>query len=254
MTNPTNRVSVEITLPVLDEGQTIEKQVRELDSFLRRNFSNEYDISVIIADNGSTDDTGRICERLVAGLRGFSYVRFEQPGVGAALRPVWLESRAQIVGYMDLDFSTDLLHIKDALEHFKDPAVQVVVGSRLLPGARAIGRTPVRNATSRVLNQIIKFVFSSKQSSDVMCGFKFLTQDSAVKVINAGANNKGWFFGAEILIWSEELSLKIIEIPVKWTDSAESKVRIMRLSARYLRDIGKNFFAIQKHRKNLVGH
>lgn len=254
MTNPTNRISVEITLPVLNEGQTIEHQVRELDTFLERNFSNEYDISVIIADNGSTDDTAEICGRLVSVLSKFSYVRFEERGVGGALRPVWLKSTADIVGYMDLDFSTDLRHIIDAIEHFKDPAVQVVVGSRLLPGARAIGRTPVRKVTSRALNQIIKVVFGSKHSSDVMCGFKFLTQDSAATVINAGANNKGWFFGAEILIWAEELSLKIVELPVKWTDSAESKVRIVSLSARYLRDIGKNFLAIQKHRKNLVGN
>lgn len=254
MTSPTNRDSVEITLPVLNEGQTIERQLRELDSFLTRNFSKEYNISVIIADNGSTDDTAQICERLVGGLGRFSYVRFEERGVGGALRPVWLESKADIVGYMDLDFSTDLRHLNDVLEHFKDPAVHLVVGSRLLPGARAIGRTPVRNVASRVLNKIVKVVFSSKNSSDVMCGFKFLTQDSAVKVINVGATNKGWFFGAEILIWAEELSLKIIELPVSWTDSAESKVRIVRLSARYLRDIVKNFLAIQKHRKNLVGH
>jgi glycosyltransferase involved in cell wall biosynthesis len=254
MTNPANRISVEIALPVLNEGQTIEHQVRELDSFLSRNFSKEYDISVIIADNGSTDDTAQICERLVSVLSRFSYVRFEERGVGGALRPVWLKSTADIVGYMDLDFSTDLRHINDVLEHFKDPEVQLVVGSRLLPGAQAIGRTPVRNLTSRVLNQIIKVVFATKYSSDVMCGFKFLTQESAVKVINAGANNKGWFFGAEILIWAEELSHKIIELPVNWTDSAASKVRIVRLSARYLRDIVKNFLAIMKHRKNLVGH
>jgi len=50
-----------------------------------------------------------------------------------------------------------------------------------------------------------------------------------------GAQSKGWFFSTELLVIATWLKLKIYELPVTWTDSAESHVRIIPLAWQYLK-------------------
>ena len=66
------------------------------------------DWRITIADNGSTDDMPRIGRELAEKYPDVFYTRIEQRGRGRALKRVWSESDADIVGYMDMDLSTDL--------------------------------------------------------------------------------------------------------------------------------------------------
>lgn len=228
--------SIEITIPVLNEEGTLDSQVRKAYHFIKQNLADINPIRIILADNGSTDSTAEIAHILTQQLPDVHYLRLEQRGVGRALKTSWGQSKADVVGYMDLDLATDLRYLRPALEKLLADQADIVTGSRLAKGARVNGRSTLRNFTSRCFNSIVKIVFQTS-FSDGMCGFKFLKRSCLENLIAAGAQSNGWFFATEILITAEYLGYRVSDLAVEWTDDPDSKVKIGKLTIEYLKAI-----------------
>ncbi|WP_417884110.1 glycosyltransferase [Vibrio rumoiensis] len=227
--------SIEITIPVLNEEETLHSQVTKVLDFFNSIHHDEYDFSLVIADNGSTDQTRNIASRLAeANDSKLRLVEVDQRGVGLALQKSWNTSQADIVGYMDLDLATDISHLNDVIEIYSNRNVDIVYGTRLHQNSKVIGRTFKREVTSRVFNFILKTYLSSK-FSDGMCGFKFFKRENIEPLLNNGVKSGGWFFCTEVLVVGEKLNFKMAELPVKWTDDENSKVKILSLSLEYLK-------------------
>jgi Glycosyltransferases involved in cell wall biogenesis len=157
-------VSIEITIPILNEEATLADQVNKTHDYILNNLTDIGDIHIVLADNGSTDKTQVIARDLERTLPGVRYLRLEERGVGRALKASWTQSTADIVGYMDLDLATDLRHLRPALEALKANSADIVTGSRLAKGAKVIGRSPLRNVTSFGFNYIVKLIFNTSFS------------------------------------------------------------------------------------------
>lgn len=226
--------SIEITIPILNEEATLAFQVRKMHSYIQENLRDIGPITIILADNGSTDSTPDIARKLSIELSSVNYLRLEKRGVGLALKSSWGGSTADIVGYMDLDLATDLSHLRPALKSLILKEADIVTGSRLAKGAKVIGRTPLRNLTSACFNYIVKLIFRTS-FSDGMCGFKFLQRKILPHLMNCGAQSDGWFFATEVLVTGEHLKYKVLDLPVTWTDDPNSKVKIVKLSLEYLK-------------------
>lgn len=227
---------IEITIPILNEEATLNTQVRKTRDYIDLNLSNLAPIKLVLADNGSTDTTPDIARALERDLEGIRYLRLEERGVGRALKASWGQSSAQIVGYMDLDLATNLRYLRSALEMLRANQADIVTGSRLAKGSQVIGRSPLRNLTSRAFNLLLRIVFQIS-FSDGMCGFKFLKRSTLDELRAAGAVSDGWFFATEILITAEYLGLRVGDLPVEWTDDPNSKVKIGKLVVEYLKAI-----------------
>ena len=93
-------LQVDIVVPVRNEEHDLAPSVRRLVSYLREGFP--FTARVTIADNGSTDGTWAIADRLARDLDEVRAVRMEQPGRGRALRAVWSQSDAEVLAYMDV--------------------------------------------------------------------------------------------------------------------------------------------------------
>lgn len=234
---------IEITIPVLNEETTLAAQVRKVLQFIAKELNDLGSITLVIADNGSTDATQAIAQQLAAEHQNLTYLRLKERGVGRALKASWGASEATIVGYMDLDLATDLRYLRPALEKLCTDQADLVTGSRLAPGAQVIGRSAVRNLTSRGFNLIVKNVFRVS-FSDGMCGFKFLQRKHLIELQHAGAISDGWFFATELLVAGEYLGYRVYDLPVEWTDDPNSKVNITKLTLEYLK-------AIQQLRRRL---
>lgn len=226
--------SIEITIPILNEEATLSAQVRKVHAYLQDTLTDIGKITIILADNGSTDSTPEIARKLSTELSSVKYLRLEKRGVGLALKSAWGGSTADIVGYMDLDLATDLSHLRPALKCLISKEAHIVTGSRLAKGAKVIGRTPLRNLTSVCFNHIVKLIFRTS-FSDGMCGFKFLRREILPELMSCGAQSDGWFFATEVLVTGEHLNYKIFDLPVTWTDDPNSKVKIIKLSLEYLK-------------------
>lgn len=228
-------MTFEVTIPVLNEEETLQTQVETLHQFLLRQFPDRSQWKIIIADNGSTDSTAQIAQTLEQQFPEVQLLRIPKKGVGLALKTSWSNSTADIVGYMDLDLATDLAHFPEAYHAIAAHDADIVYGTRLHRDSKVIGRTLKREITSRAFNFILK-MYLGVHFSDGMCGFKWLRRTHLPMLMAGGAQSDGWFFSTELLTVAEWNKLNIKELPVKWTDdAANSKVDIPRLARQYLR-------------------
>ncbi|MCE2463260.1 MAG: glycosyltransferase family 2 protein [Dehalococcoidia bacterium] len=215
------RATVDIVIPVYNEEKDLPRSIDILTRFLRDNLENSW--SIIIADNGSTDNTLSIAEMLSNKYPGVTCVPIPQKGRGRALRHVWMESTGDIVSYMDVDLSTDLNHIPELIKAIED-GCHIAIGSRLAKGAR-VKRSLKREFISRSYSTLIRAMFFTP-FRDAQCGFKALSRDT-VKALVPLVKDNNWFFDSELLIIANSRGFRIKEIPVYWEDDPDSRVRII---------------------------
>lgn len=224
---------IEITIPIYNEEESLYFQVQKVLSFIQNNEFAGLEIEIILADNGSTDHTQVIGQDLASKHKCVKYIRTEKPGVGAALKKSWEGSSAIFIGYMDLDLSTNLDHLHEAFKLLDEQDADIISGSRLNKNAVVKKRSFRRHFVSVTFNRIVRAIFKTS-FEDGMCGFKFLKRSLIPKLRDGGAVSDGWFFATEILIVGEYLGYKVINLPVQWTDTETSKVKIFKLTFEYL--------------------
>ncbi len=230
-------MTFDITIPVLNEETTLAQNVETLHAFLKRNFPAKNQWQIVIADNGSTDRTLEIAQTLSESIPEVTYVKVPRRGVGLALKTSWEQSRADIVGYMDLDLATDLPHFLEAYQALAEGEYDLVYASRLHPRSQVVNRPLKREIASRGFNLLLK-LYLNVGFSDGMCGFKFLRRSVYPRLYESGAQNDGWFFSTELLVAAEWHKLKIYELPVKWTDDvSSSRVKIIPLAKKYIQSM-----------------
>lgn len=216
--------SVEITIPVYNEEKELDKNISVLSSFCTKKLTN-YDWHITIADNASTDNTPIIASAIEKKNLQISHFRLEQKGRGRAVKRVWVESGKDLCVYMDLDLSTDLVHLPKLLLALQN-GFDIAIGSRLAKGAKVEGRTLIREITSRVLNFFFIQFFFQTHFTDAQCGFKAVTKKVVEQLIPKIKDNE-WFFDGELLIVGEKSGFKIYEEPVHWVDNPGSTVRLI---------------------------
>ena len=216
--------SVEITVPVYNEEKELEKNITVLSDFCSKKLTN-YDWRITIADNASTDNTPIIASSIEKKNPRISHFRLEQKGRGRAVKRAWVESRKDLCVYMDLDLSTDLVHLPKLLYALQN-GFDIAIGSRLAKGAKVEGRTLIREITSRVLNFFFIQFFFQTHFTDAQCGFKAVTKRVVEQLIPKIKDNE-WFFDGELLIVGEKSGFKIYEEPVHWVDNPGSTVRLI---------------------------
>jgi glycosyltransferase involved in cell wall biosynthesis len=227
-------MTFDVTIPVLNEEATLDKQVRLLHAFLEQYYPADGQWRIVIADNGSTDNTRHIAAALCDAFPEVALVKVPEKGVGLALKTSWQASKADMVGYMDLDLATDLQHFIQAYNAIATEGFDLVYGTRLHPKSTVIGRSIKREVTSRVFNLMLK-TYLGTHFSDGMCGFKWLRREHVQPLIAAGAESNGWFFSTELLAISEWKGLKMCELPVVWRDdTTSSRVNIPKLAQQYM--------------------
>lgn len=216
--------TVEITIPVYNEENELEESMLTLHTFCKKTLF-DYDWHITIADNASTDNTPVLAAILAKRFPEVSFSRLEQKGRGRAVKRIWSQSGSDYCVYMDLDLSTDLVHLPKIIQALEN-GYDIAIGSRLAKGAKVEGRTLVREITSRTLNFVFIQLFFNTHFSDAQCGFKAVTRQVVDKLLPHIKDND-WFFDGELLIVGEKSGFKIYEEPVHWVDNPGSTVRLI---------------------------
>jgi glycosyltransferase involved in cell wall biosynthesis len=226
------RSSVDITLPVLNEQRAIESTLGTLASYLSSECP--YDWCITVVDNGSTDRTWSLANSFAKAHSHTRVIRLDRPGRGGALKEAWSTSSADIVAYMDVDLSTGLESLRPLLEPIALGETDISIGSRLAPGA-IIDRSVHREVISRIYNVIARRCLRYTVS-DAQCGFKAVRAILARDLIPR-IEDDGWFFDTELLVLAWRDGMRISEIPVRWVEDDDSRVRIIRTAIDDLRGI-----------------
>ncbi len=120
---------VDLVIPVYNEQHVLQSSVRTLDAYMSSAFRLRHRIT--IADNASTDATLAVAEQLAAELPAVQVRHLAAKGRGRALREAWLASDADVVGYMDVDLSTDLGALPALLAPLLEERADIAIGTRL---------------------------------------------------------------------------------------------------------------------------
>ena len=132
--------SVEIIIPVLNEEKSLASSVSKLNSFLDT-IGKNYTWIIHIVDNGSEDSTPLVGDKLQKKFTKVKFSQLPERGRGRALKYAWTTSKSDIVGYMDVDLSTDIKSIKTLVDSIASNEYLVATGSRLMKQSEVIGRT-----------------------------------------------------------------------------------------------------------------
>ena len=226
-----------ILFPVLNEHLRLENGIERAYAYCKDYLSIPYAMTII--DNGSDDDTPEIGKRLADKYPEVEYVRIEERGVGIAYKTGIERTTYDIVGYMDIDLSTDISYLNKMIEAFeKDPSLEYVNGSRFSKESDTKGRKWYRKITSIGLVILLKTVLKMK-SSDAVCGFTFTRKETAERLVKECGPEKGWFYTIEFLLRAERAGIKIYDMPVEWTEDYNTTVKIWKTIKNYLKNINR---------------
>jgi len=226
--------SVDIVIPVLNEAHVLRRSVETVLGFCRTQLP--YRWQIVIVDNGSSDGTQNVAKELVAEHSEVRFTYLQQRGRGRALRHAWLQSKADIVCYMDVDLSTKLVHLRELLDSIGSGSYAVATGSRLMRESRTT-RSFKREVISRIYNLVVKAVLLTR-FSDAQCGFKAVSR-KAVEEIVPQIEDQSWFFDTELLVLAEKQGYPIKDIPVEWIEDDDSRVKIIKTGWDDLKGIAR---------------
>ena len=228
-----SRPRVDVIIPCYNEMAVLQESVERTVALFAE--QPQYDWRLVIADNGSTDGTSELARALDDVFPAVQALVLTIKGRGLALREAWLQSDADIVSYMDVDLSTDLAHLPDLVAMVAEGACDVAIGSRLSRKSET-QRSLKREVTSRGYVLLVRGFFPRLRISDAQCGFKALSR-RAVEAVVPQIENRMWFFDSELLILAQQEGLRICELPVRWVEDPDTKVRILSTAAEDIRGL-----------------
>jgi len=196
-------ISVSAVMPCLNEEETLAFCIRKAQSaFKRLNIAGE----VVVADNGSTDQSIQIAESL-----GARVVHQSEKGYGAALTAGVEGARGEIVVIADADDSYDWESLGDFV-HKIEEGNDLVMGNRFRGGIEA-GAMPWhhRYFGNPVLSFVARVVCRAP-IGDFHCGMRAFTKSGFERM---QLHTTGMEFASEMVISSARNGLKIAEIPTK---------------------------------------
>ncbi len=161
-------------------------------------------------------------------------VHLDQAGRGRALKAVWLASEADVLSYLDVDLSTDLAHLPELIGGVAEGRADLALGSRLLPASRTT-RGWKRELLSRGYNWLLHRTLGLRVT-DAQCGFKAISRRAAQALLPQ-VQDPGFFFDTELLVLAQRQGWRIAELPVRWVDDPDSRVRLLRTIGQDLKGV-----------------
>lgn len=246
-------ININILFPVLNEHKRlrngIEKTVEYMEEYIKNNPGTGYLCTIL--DNGSDDDTPEIGKTLeIEHPETVRYVRIEQRGVGIAFKTGVEDNTADIIGYMDIDLSTDINNLGTVIELFNEkPELDYINGTRFAKESRTVGRKWYRKITSKGLVFLLKSLLGMK-ATDGICGFTFMRRDVASNLVAKAGDDKGWFYMIELLLRAEREGYEILDLPVVFTENYDTTVNIGKTIRNYLINIRRLRRTFANDKKN----
>jgi glycosyltransferase involved in cell wall biosynthesis len=189
---------------------------------------------LVLVDNASTDGTAELVER-IGDERIRVLVNDVNRGKGFSVRRGMLAAEGELRLHCDADCAPSLASLPAMLAAL-DEGADVVVGSRLAPGARVGRRQPLRRRIAgRTFVELSRLALG-EPTHDVFCGFKLWRADAAVAA-HSRLRLDGWVFDAEALALARALGYRVREIGIEWSDREGSRLSMPRVVVPVVRDL-----------------
>ena len=204
-------VEVSVVMPCLNEAETLETCIRKAQRAL-----DEAQISgeIVISDNGSTDASVEIAERL-----GARVARVSAKGYGNALMGGIAAANGRFIIMGDADDSYDFGDIPKFVTELRAGA-QLVMGNRFRGGIRAGAMPPLHQYLGNPALTRIGRLFFGSPVNDFYCGLRGFSKDAYQKL---GLRTTGMEFATEMVVKATLLKQRIAEVPTTLSPDGRSR-------------------------------
>jgi glycosyltransferase involved in cell wall biosynthesis len=197
---------ISVIVPAYNEGRQIYENIQE---FLRVFTDLQYDIELIVVDDGSTDNTYEEALRVASDrIRVLTYP--ENRGKGYALRQGVREATGELVTFIDADLDLHPCQTEVLLQKMGE-RVDAVVGSKRHPGSRVIYPWK-RRFLSACYHWMTRFLFGLKLK-DTQAGIKLFRREALLSALPHVKVN-GYAFDLDLLVNVHDLGYRISEAPI----------------------------------------
>lgn len=219
---------VSIVLATYNERENIRETIRSIFEHVKES------VEVIVVDDDSSDRTWEVVEQL-NDPRVVLIRRVATRGLASAFNRGIIESRGEIVGWMDADMCMPPSMLPGMIEKLKD--YDIVVGSRYAAGG-VDDRSPLRVWSSRMINGLAGIVLGYG-IKDYDSGFVVLRRTVFDKVSIIPTGYGAYFM--EFLYTCRKKGLTVCEVPYVFRDrakgvskSAPSLYRFLKTGMQYV--------------------
>ena len=239
------RPLLSVVIPTYNEEENVCRgALQEVIDYLS---GREYASELIIVDDGSEDATTSLVEEAARRSPFLSLLRSGHGGKARAVTAGVLAARGEYVLFTDLDQSTPIRFVQDALRELQ-AASDVVIGSRFLKGAARLGEPLLRNVFGRGFSLLVRALLLP-EIRDSQCGFKGFRREAAQEIFRGmlvfGAGEQKatgpmvTAFDVELLLLARKWGYRIKEIPVTWRHVATQRVSPVRDAYRMFNQVVK---------------
>lgn len=201
---------------------------------------------IIVVDDGSVDSTHQVVMDLIKDipyLKVISYV--PNRGKGYALRQGVLASKGEVILLTDADLSTPIEELSKLLPLIYNHKYDIAIGSRALALSEIVKKQPWwRQSMGKFFNRLVKTLVI-EDFKDTQCGFKLFRGDMARSLFKEAQVDR-FAYDVEILAIAKKRGKRIVEVPITWINSPESRVSPIRDSFQMLGDLLKIRITIGK--------
>lgn len=229
MSNP----FISIVIPTYNEESRI---VDTLNAVVNHLCKKVYDWEIVIADDGSKDNTTRLVEEVA---RNHSDIRIRllslrHRGKGSAVKQGMLYAKGDYRFLADADLSMPIVQ----MDKFLPPKLtecDISIGSRESLDSRRVDEPFSRYLMGRGFNLVVQII-ALKGFKDTQCGFKCFKAEAADKIFPLQRSD-GFGFDVEVLFLATRMGMKMEEVGIDWYYQEDSKVNPIRDSFFMIRDL-----------------
>jgi SAM-dependent methyltransferase len=216
--------SATVVVPARNERGNIEAAVQRIPRFAG-------DLEIIFVEGHSTDGTWEEIQRAVMAYPHYDIKAMRQAGKGKAdaVFTAFDAARGDVLMILDADLTMPPEQLSKFWHAIRSGTGEFINGSRLV--------YPMENEAMRFLNLVANKAFSilftwllSQRLTDTLCGTKVLRRSDYMR-LKAGRSYFGNFdpFGDfDLIFGASKLSLKVVEIPIRYANRTYGETQISR--------------------------
>jgi len=218
-----------IVIPIFNEEEILEESTNAIFSLCKRI---EIDFEIIFSENGSTDKTKAIAEKLTNKYPEIKVISNLEPNYGNALKTGFELAKNDLVISFDIDYYSESF-LSEALK--LESEYSAIIASKRL-GSSEDGRRFIRRLATNFFVILLKTLFGTKLSDTH--GMKAIKQKEIEKFLPKVVSTQD-IFDTELLLRIEKNGGKVKEVPAKVNEIRPSVSLIYKRIPRTLKSLIK---------------
>ncbi len=228
---------ISIVIPIYNEQAILHAAMVDLRERLR---PLHWSYEVILAENGSRDDTLSIAADLAKKYPEVRFFSMGEPNYGGAMRRGIEIAKGEIVLCDEIDLCDTDFH-RHAVAILQSGEVDMVVGSKLVRGADD-DRPFLRHVASHAYNGLLRMTLGYRGTDTH--GLKAFRREALLPVARECLVEKD-VFASEFVIRAYRAGLRVREIPVRVVEKRQPSINLFKRVPNVLKSLGKLTWAIR---------